>query len=313
MSSNPLDALPSFGDNMDSSIDQTFGHLFPYLSSNKASILSTSLITKVYTPEVRWGDVDIYSPSPSAPKSSVLLVFYYGGGLIDGSKQMGLLWKNLGHFFAEKYGYTVLIADYRLVNKDEGATYPSGGEDVGNLLRWIKVQDDLKGKDIFLMGQSSGGTHVLTFALDDQLASTRDELFGKSDPLKFSGVISVSTPPSNEGCPEVDVPILTAYYGTNFIDRAPLQVLKSSNLMNIPTGVKFLILHAELDPLWISAPTQEYAKVLRQRLGDGRVEDQILTGHNHASPVITIGSGIEEGEKWGDDVATWIIDVLQNK
>src|SRR5258708_2147482 len=116
----------------------------PLLLKNKEAILSIPRKEQYYGPHPRQ-KLDIYlSPTPSP--NSPILVYFYGGGLIRGDKIVpmildGLLYHNLGTFFAKR-GITTIVADYRRVNSEfggEDAVFPSGGDDVSLVMKWLEA------------------------------------------------------------------------------------------------------------------------------------------------------------------------------
>jgi acetyl esterase/lipase len=117
----------------------------PILSANATAINATARETHTYGAHPQH-QLDLYIPSPEAPKPKAgrprpIFVFVDGGGFVNGDKVFprmpeGLVYKNVGCFFAEKLGFETIVMDYRLI--EHGARFPSGGEDVGGVLEWIE-------------------------------------------------------------------------------------------------------------------------------------------------------------------------------
>lgn len=86
--------------------------------------------------------LDIYQPADESEdgseKPNPILIFFHGGGLIRGDKNLqmpgldpGVIYANLGSFFAKR-GIMTVVPNYRRVDFQgggEGARFPSGGED----------------------------------------------------------------------------------------------------------------------------------------------------------------------------------------
>lgn len=111
--------------------------------------------------------LDVYLPSSSSSSSGKLptVLFFYGGGLVRGSKRDpncdGAMYSNVGYYFASK-GYVCAVVDYRLFElgkgiEDGGALFPSGGEDVALATRWVAENvEQVDANNIFIIGNSAG-------------------------------------------------------------------------------------------------------------------------------------------------------------
>ncbi|KAM3078580.1 hypothetical protein ACMFMG_006450 [Clarireedia jacksonii] len=248
----------------------TIQALVPSLLAQKSTILSVPRTTYSYGAHPRQ-NLDHY-PSTSGP-SSPILIFFYGGGLIRGDKILpmvpdGLIYHNLGSFFALR-GITTLIADYRRVNSSfggEDAVFPSGGEDVATVLKWLGSEEgerEVKGdrRNVYLMGNSAGGLH-------------RKALHDGSGPVHVKGVIEVSVPFGFDQAADDRVDMLTAYYGSveEAKQKCPTGLLqaigkegKSKEELGVP---KVLVLLAEHDPEdEILAPNTEFVGLMEKVWG----------------------------------------------
>ncbi len=38
----------------------------------------------------------------------------------------------------------------------------------------------------------------------------------------------------------------------------------------------------------------------------GIIEDVVLEGHNHMSPILALSTGCEKFEKWGENIVEWV-------
>lgn len=190
------------------SVPLTMAAYGPLLEANADAIRSTKRETFTYGNHERQ-TLDVYYPTqtqkrrPSIYSSNVpVLVFLHGGGLIGGSKTLplagGLAHANLGHFFAEKLGYTTIIPDYRLMS--HGARHPSGGEDVALVVDWIREhlakQKGFDNIDLFIMGNSAGGVHMSTYLFASDFASSRSKVTtGDGEAaIALRGVVFLSVP-----------------------------------------------------------------------------------------------------------------------
>jgi len=58
----------------------------------------------------------------------------------------------------------------------------------------------------------------------------------------------------------------------------------------------------------IAGPMKAFAGKWKEVFGEEGLTVEILKGHNHISPPMSLMSGDEEGEKWGEDIVKWIED-----
>ncbi|KAH8691028.1 Alpha/Beta hydrolase protein [Phaeosphaeriaceae sp. PMI808] len=259
--------LQKLGTSISDQIFPTFAHYARLLHAQAGTIRSIPCSTFAYGPGPRH-QLDIYRPTtPSLINNRhPVLFFFYGGGFVQGHRKLpiptldGLVHANVASFFARKYGYTVVVPDYRLLS--HGAKFPSGGEDVTLAVQWVsenvdKLIDAKGGSqpevDLFLLGNSAGGVHVWTFLLCDDFKETRAQVLvaGKA---RLRGVISLSVPFSYDQVQdETKREVLEKYFGD--VERnGPLALLKNSSrsrlseLDFLKAGTKVLVLNAELDP-----------------------------------------------------------------
>jgi len=57
------------------------------------------------------------------------------------------------------------------------------------------------------------------------------------------------------------------------------------------------------EPRAISTAMRVFARELKER--GGTIDEFVLQGHDHLSPVLALSSG--SGEEWGDDVVRWLV------
>ncbi|KAI0484606.1 Alpha/Beta hydrolase protein [Xylariaceae sp. FL0804] len=337
-----MDQLPAFGRGIGEILQPTFGAYAGLLTANADAIRSTLRDTYRYGPHPRQ-ELDVYYPIPDPDPFAVdaakpVLVWLYGGGFVGGDKQYpasyadGLILANVGHYFAARYGFTVVIPDYRLMA--HGARYPSGGEDVqltidwiaGTLARYLPGRDGSSGAggiDLLLVGNSAGGVHVATYLLDPAFADHRGTVMRKEATergvgggggddggggVRLAGVVLLGAPLHWGG---EDNETLNGYFGPGKIyARSPMGLLDAhkersggggsgSGGPDLP-GVKLLAQVSELDPDFILNAGEELQKAWPEA---GVVEVQTIRGHNHISTQLSLGTGIEREEAWGAQVA----------
>lgn len=192
-----MDKLRPLGRGIDDLLLPTFAAYAPLVLAKETEIKSTRRETHKYGSTPRQ-QLDVYYPDQgkAAPqfRAKPVFIFLYGGGFVGGSKineeyAHGLVFKNVGHFFASRYGFTVIVPDYRLIS--HGAKYPSGGEDVKLVIDWIAKeltkQDGYESIDLFLLGNSAGGIHVTTYLLGPEFKESREAVV--SEERKGPGVL----------------------------------------------------------------------------------------------------------------------------
>jgi acetyl esterase/lipase len=309
----------SKGDSIFAVLSPTFQIFATLLSNNREEILSIPSKTESYGTHPRQ-NLDIYYP-PKKSDDAPILVFFYGGGLVGGDKILpgsgaleGLVYHNLGTFFAKR-GITTIIADYRLVNSELGghdAVFPSGGEDVSLVLKWLETFTG-KGKgDVFIMGNSAGGVHISTFLLAPRFLEQRKSLLNGEKGITLKGAIELAVPFHFHNSPALRGGMLKNYYGSDqdVRENSPFGLLeavaktgKSRDESGVP---KILVLDADFDPVdEILEPTLDFVKLSKELWGTA-VEYVKIPGHNHISPPLALMSGDEEGEKWSEAVELWI-------
>ncbi|OTB14892.1 hypothetical protein K445DRAFT_318801 [Daldinia sp. EC12] len=308
-----MDKLRPLGRGIDDLLLPTFAAYAPLVLAKEAEIKSTRRETHKYGTTPRH-QLDIYYPDQgkAAPKfrAKPVFVFLYGGGFVGGNKineeyAHGLVFRNVGHFFASRYGFTVIVPDYRLIS--HGAKYPSGGEDVKLVVDWIAKeltkQEGYESIDLFLLGNSAGGIHVTTYLLDPEFKESREAIVSeerKGPGVLLRGVILLGVP-FHWG--KDDNAILRTYLGDGKIwensSLGTLEKEKKKGAEPVLPGVKINILVSELDPELM----YESAQQLRKEWTKADITYDVLDGHNHISPQLGLSTGIEKEEAWGVQVA----------
>jgi hypothetical protein len=322
-----MDQLPALGTSIQDIVLPTFKIYAALLPKNAETILSVRKETFSYGPLERQ-QLDIYHP----PKPTIVngrkavLLFEYGGGFHQGAKTLpvvpnGLCYANLAAFFALKYGYTVVIADYRLIS--HGAKFPSGGEDISLALEWILSNPDRLGTnfDLFAMGNSAGGVHVCTFLLHPSFAELRKKLTTGEGP-RLRGVVFLAVPFHFHDHHPSRKETLEGYFGDHYAN-CPLGMLKSARskgqipLDFVEAGVRVFVLDGERDdPVEIRVPRDDFVKEWME-LGDNGSRSALavdtMARHNHISPPLALSTGDEEEEAWGHQVGAFFENIRKFK
>ena len=118
------------------------------------------------------------------PPQAPVVVFVHGGALTAGDKNASAtMYANVLYYFA-RHGFLGVNANYRLAPQ---STFPGGAEDVGAVVGWVRQNAARLGANperIVLVGHSSGGTHVATWAYD--------RLIHGPDGPRVAGIVLVS-------------------------------------------------------------------------------------------------------------------------
>ena len=290
---------------MPEAIGPTHAALFPYLIPNTKTIRNQYDRREAhsYGPEPRQ-ELDVYYPHEYDDRTPALL-FLFGGGFFRGDKRNpehpDLVYANLGGFFSGgvcNKGFITVVANYRLSKGPGGiggnAIYPSGGEDTALALDWI-TETFGKKRRVFVMGHSSGGTHVLTYLLEPSIRNSID--------VNLAGVILLSPPCHQRGADPRRITINIDYYGdeTAVEKYSPIGLLLEYG----PVSTPLLTMIAKFEEPGIIQSWGDF-KLEYQKLG-GKCDEIINIGHNHISAMVSLNSVEPAGSKWGNDVIEWML------
>ncbi|OBT63602.1 hypothetical protein VE03_07336 [Pseudogymnoascus sp. 23342-1-I1] len=310
----------------------------PLLVANKSEILSIPSTTYSYGQHKRQ-QLNVYEECAHS-SSSPIIIFFYGGGLNKGDKIVpfipsSLVYHNLGAFFAKR-GFTTIIADYRRVTDvalgtGEGAVFPSGGEDVGAVLDWVKSTYlrsshgiSQKPRDVFLIGNSAGGVHVSTYLLDPRFDKRRHAL-QESQLCSLRGAVLMSVPLDFKEATPDRTEILQTYWPQNLSGTqqqardlfCPNGLLRTRKAGKESTETlqpadfsmpDILVMLGELDPEdEIVEPNKRFLSLWDDCFGSKQgIEVKWMSGHNHISPPFALMSGGKQGEEWAENVIDWM-------
>jgi triacylglycerol lipase len=221
-------------------------------------------------------------PRNAAP----VILLVHGGGFSRGD--LGNFRSTATHFAA--LGHIVVNMTYPLEPK---GSWPIGSQSVAAAVRWIEENaTDIKGDpdNIFVLGQSAGGTHVAEFVFRPGLVDGESPTVAGA--ILVSPVVGLSLENATAG--------ETAYFGDTSNAWKDKQVLGNIERTSIPV----LIMTAEFDPEKFRVGT---ARLFHELVVDKGVTARFrqVRGHNHISYTAAIGtSDTQAAEEILDFIAT---------
>lgn len=231
----------------------------------------------VYGPDPRHR-LDVFVPSTGVSRAPSI-VFVHGGGFVRGDKGApdAPFYNNVG-LWAARSGCIGVTMTYRLA---PAAQWPAGSEDVGSAVRFLRVNIERWGGDpnhLFLMGQSAGAVHVAGYVAESRLHVAANG--GIAGAILVSGIYDVARADRN--------PFQAAYYGEHparFPGQSTLGKLAETSLPCFYSISEFDPPDFQRQAAWLVE-----AHAARQGRWPRLVQ---LTGHNHLSSVLQIGSGLD--------------------
>ncbi len=202
-----------------------------------------------------------------------IMVFFHGGGYTSGARDTSeFVHANVLTYFARN-GFLGINADYRLA---PAFSWPSGGEDVAAVVRWVKQNaHDYGGNPdrIFLFGHSAGASHVAQYALDRRFQPVGGP--GIAGAIVMSGRYVLHYDP--------DDPSLTGgvmqYFGSD-----PNRYESRSSASHVDESkVPIMIVLSEFDQLNLAVTSGELFVALCRRDGGRCPRFVQLKYHNHGS------------------------------
>jgi hypothetical protein len=312
-----MEQLPGFGTAIGEVLLPTYKLYTPLLLKRADAIKATQRESFTYGKHPRQ-QLDLYTPIDSPRSQNKLVIFLYGGGLVRGDKvnpnfPEGLVYANVGHFFAERLGCKVVIPDYRLIS--HGARFPSGGEDLALVIQFVQENiqhDSSRPLSLHIIGNSAGGVHLATYLFAPQFAASRQRILGQDAAnVRLTGVTFLAAPFHFDQAAAERAETLTAYYGTDVRQLAPLGLLRASKedgSLNDLKEVSVQVVTGSLDPKTeILVPKDDFVKEWRgAEVVSNNLSEVVMEGHNHISPVLSLGTGVEAEEAWGQQVLDFI-------
>ncbi|MGE4240634.1 alpha/beta hydrolase [Ramlibacter sp.] len=229
-------------------------------------------------------DVFTGACATSAPAGAPVVVFIHGGGFVQGERSPvpGLFYDNVPTFFARN-GCVAVNATYRLAPEHR---WPSGAEDVGCVVHWVRENIARFGGDpdrIVLFGHSAGAAHVAAWTLVQRIHGDGGPRVAGA--ILLSGVYSVQHPRFHTGAA---TPNQQAYYGE---DASAWEGM--ATLGNVRRGHPPLFIGlAEYDPFPFAWPSVALAGEVTQ-CDRGAPRLRVVEDHNHISTVLAIDSALD--------------------
>ncbi len=231
----------------------------------------------VYGPDPRHR-LDIFVPSASVRRAPVL-VFVHGGGFVMGDKGApdAPFYNNVG-LWAARSGCIGVTITYRLA---PDAPWPAGSEDAGAAVRFLHAACERWGGDpngVFLLGQSAGAVHVAGYVAEPRLHLAPGG--GITGAIMISGLYDVARADHNS--------FNAAYYGEDaarWPEQSTLQKMSATSVPCLYTVSQFDPPEFQRQAAWlVEAHTTRHGRWPRLIQ---------LTGHNHLSSVLQIGSAMD--------------------
>lgn len=256
-------AIAVMGDMLGPDVLQRCAALFAPEQEALARSMPASVVDAAYGDNPRHR-LDLYRLDAGSGEVVPIVLFVHGGGFRLGDKGSAVSWANanVGRM-AARAGFLGAVMNYRLAPE---FGWPSGGEDVGAAVDWLKANAAAHGGDagrIVLAGTSAGAVHVATCL---QLRPEAVEVRGA---VLLSGLYGVSPLEERDN----------VYFGESA--RMPLEALAGA-------ATPLLVACAEFDPPRFQA---EFLGLLRLRLErQGRMpRAYVASGHNHYSMAMHLG------------------------
>ncbi len=226
--------------------------------------------------------LDLYRPAQPAAPAPVLL-WVHGGGFVRGEKRAPNHPFNahVGRW-AARNGMIGAVMEYRLV---PDAQWPSGGEDVGLAVQWLRAHIADHGGDpdrIILMGTSAGAVHIATLLKLDGQAG------GAQAAVLLSGLYGFTPLDERD----------TLYYGAHgcYDERMPRDAV-------IGASIPLFVVCAQYDPPRFQAETLGLLHAMLEH--DTMPRAMIVSGHNHFSLACHLGGA---DTRLADEVIAFIRD-----
>jgi acetyl esterase/lipase len=239
------------------------------------------------TRDIKYGSdernrLDLFLPA-SGGKNLAVLVYIHGGGFVGGDKKSAAFpyYDNV-MLWAVRHGMAGVNMTYRLAPANK---WPSGNEDVANVIRWIQAHGAEQGIDtkrIYLMGQSAGASHAAQYIAHPQFHPASGH--GLAAGLLISGIYE---------------PNMKAYFGDDEGRWPSMSALPGLLANKLP----LLVTVAENDPPPFEQQGLKLVDALAKR--DNRFPwFQRMWGHNHISAMLHVG--LEPGDQLGELILDFI-------
>jgi acetyl esterase/lipase len=276
---------------------QTIGATIALCMPLHAGVSDAGLQT---TRDIRYGShernrLDVFAAEGDGSARPVML-FVHGGGFVAGNKSNpgSPFYDNVGRW-AARNGMLGVTMTYRLAPEYR---WPSGSEDVGLAVQWLRSNIALHGGDpdrIFVMGQSAGAVHVAGYIAREH--SSDSDGWRPTGAILVSGLYDTRSMEKN--------PLFEAYFGTDAAGAARVSFLDALARTTVPL---FVIL-AEYDPRDFQ---RQAVELNRAYVGQHRHWPRFLqlTGHNHLSTVFGLDA---PGDRLGPQILAFARDAAKSQ
>jgi len=210
---------------------------------------------------------------PIAGRTMPVVVFVHGGAFVDGHRNRSPeVYSNVLYYFARN-GVVGVNIEYRLAPEHR---YPSGSEDVGLAVDWVKrhvVEYGGGPEKIFLIGHSAGAAHAASYAYDRRLQPASGP--GIAGLVVLSGRVRAETLPENPNARKVE-----AYYGKDPVVLDDCSAVTHVSAESVPTMIAVAEYENPLLDVHCAELFHRLATVKR------RAPRMVwLGGHNHTSVI----------------------------
>jgi acetyl esterase len=274
--------IREIGKVFDKDLPEEMGKFYAPLLANPAG-RAVKLVKDIAYGTDKRNILDVYSGNSHPSVPSPALIFFHGGGFISGDKSFC---RNIGHYFASNNILTV-IPSYRLAPEFK---WPCGAEDVASVLKWVRLNASDLGVDperIFLMGHSSGASHVATYLYFDE--------FHVDSPKPASGAILMSG--AHYDAKDISCQCL-AYYGEDESLHPSMSVINNIRNSDVPV----FIMYAEFDPPEFDFQSILLLNAIYDHYGDSPFIKRICN-HNHISEIMQFNT---DDQSIGPDILSFI-------
>lgn len=229
--------------------------------------------------------LDVHVPA-SAPAAAPLVVFFYGGGWREGSKEDY-------EFVASRLtaaGFVVVLPDYRLYPE---VSFPIFVEDAALAMRWARDNAARYGADpnkLYVAGHSAGAHLAAMLALDQRYL----QAVGMAQ-ADITGLIGLSGP--------YDFLPLEQGYLLNVFPAPLREASQPINFVDAGAPPTLLIHGTDDDTVW---PRNSERLATRLRDAGVTAELRLYDGVGHARVVAAMASPLDGLAKTADDIIEFI-------
>lgn len=268
LDSSTRGVIAALGSTLGPEVLQRCSALFAAEQRRLAEGHEPSAVDVAYGPDMRHR-LDLYSPLARTSGDAPVLVWVHGGGFVRGEKS------SVDHPFnahvgrwASRNGLLGAVINYRLV---PDAVWPSGGEDVGLAVDWLKQNVARHGGDpgrILIAGTSAGSVHIATYL------QSRPGASGVRGAVLLSGLYGATPMEAAD----------KRYFGEE--DRT--RTAQASLHAVAESGVPLFVSCAEFDPPRFQAETVALLQAVLTTRGH-LPRAHFASGHNHYTMAMHLG------------------------